>query len=168
MFLGREIKMIGSITYGKIFFNFIPAKKKLCFRPKRSILLSIIMFRMTELRHKSLYGCRKKRFQYRNVFLTTTICLRRENIFHISSNRHKNRCGRLFGFKICKSWKINMPIKNLASLTIGMMERWARSEALALYWNIGSLFDYGDPMATAYCHHNESQSRSESFSSRRH
>jgi len=30
-------------------------------------------YAITELRHKRVYGCRKKMFEYRNVFLTTTI-----------------------------------------------------------------------------------------------
>ena len=32
-------------------------------------------YAITELRHKRGYGCRKKTFEYRNVFLTTTISL---------------------------------------------------------------------------------------------
>jgi len=37
------------------------------------IPLFIIMFKITQLRNCGISGCRKKTFEYRNVFLTTTI-----------------------------------------------------------------------------------------------
>jgi hypothetical protein len=70
MRFGNVLKMIASITHGKIFINFIPVKIGPGFDP-------------------------------------SGLCLRDENIFHLSNNRHNTRPGHFFGFKINESLKIN-------------------------------------------------------------
>ena len=67
--IGEPIKVCGDIFFlpgaklFRLFCHFILSQSVFCF-----ILLFIIMFRNAELRHKRLYGCRKKRLNIGTFF----------------------------------------------------------------------------------------------------